>query len=62
MRFSPVLPISESVIASSSQPVRYSNSSSDSNDITSITDMTSVENMGLVDGSTIVEGVMSLGG
>jgi len=60
MRFSAVLPIGGSAIASSSHPVPYSNSISNSNDITSITNMTSIENTGLVDGSTIVEGVMLL--
>jgi len=64
MWFSAILPMGGSAIASSSQPVTYSNSNSDSysNDITSITHMTSVENMGLVDASTILEGARSLGG
>jgi len=64
MRFSAVLPMGGSAIASSSQPIPCSdsNSNSNSNDLTSITNMTSIENMGLVDGSTIVEGAMSLGG
>ena len=62
MRFSAVLPISGSVIASGSQGVPCSNSNSNSNDITSITNMTSVENMELVNGSMIIDGVMSLGG
>jgi len=59
MRFSAVLPMGGSAIASSSQPAPCSNSNSNSNDITN---MTSVENTGLVHGSTIVEGAMSLGG
>jgi hypothetical protein len=59
VRFSAVLPMGGSAIASSSQPIPCSNNNSNSNDITN---MTSVENMGLVDGSTIVEGAMSLGG
>ena len=59
MRFSAVLPMGGSAIASSSQPVPCSYSNSNSNDITN---MTSFENTGLVDGSTIVEGAMSLGG
>jgi len=42
-------------IASSSQPVRCSDSSSNNNNITS------VENTGLVDRSTIVQGALSLG-
>jgi len=64
MRFSAVLPMGGSAIASSSQPIpcSNSNSNSNSNDIISITNMTSIENTGLVDGSTIVEGAMSLGG
>jgi len=59
MRFSAVLPMGGSAIASSTQPVPCSNSNSNSNDITNIT---SIENTGLVDGSTIVEGAISLGG
>jgi len=59
MRFSAVVPMGGSAIASSSQPIPCSDSNSNSNDITN---MTSVENTGLVDGSTIVEGAMSLGG
>jgi len=64
MRFSAVLPMGGSAIATSSQPVpcSNSNSNSNSNDITSIINMTSVENTGLVDGSTIVAGAMLLGG
>jgi len=59
MRFSAVLPMGGSAIASSSQPVPCSNSNSNSNDITNIT---SIDNMGLVNGSTIAEGVMVRGG
>jgi len=59
MRFSAVLPMGGSAIASSSQPVPCSNSNSNRNDITNIT---SVENMGLIDGSAIGEDAMSLGG
>jgi len=59
MRFTAVLPIGGSTIASSSQPVPCSNSNCNCNDITN---MTSIENTRLVDGSTIVEGAMSLGG
>jgi len=59
MRFSAVLPMGGSAIASSSQPVPCRDRNSNSNDITN---MTSIENTGLVDGSTIVEGAMSLGG
>jgi len=46
MLFSAVLPIGESAITSSSHLVRYSNSNSNSDNIsiTSITNMTSVEN------------------
>ena len=62
MRASAVLPMGGSAIASSSQPVPWSNSNSNNNDITSITNMTSIDNMGLVNGSTIVEGAMLLGG
>jgi len=53
VRYSAVLPMGVSAIASSSQPVPCSNSNS--NDITN---MTSVENTESVDGSTIVEGAM----
>jgi len=59
MRFSAVLPMGGSAIASSSQPVPCSNSNSNSSDITNIT---SIGNTGSVDGSTIVEGAMSHGG
>ena len=59
MRFSAVLPMGGSAIASSSEPVPSSNSNSNSENITN---MTSIGNMGLVNGSTIVEGAMSLGG
>jgi len=59
MRFSAVLPMGGSAIASSSQPVPCSGSNSNSNDITN---MTSIENTGLVNGSTIVQAAMSLGG
>ena len=62
LRFSAVLPMCRSAIASSSQPVPCSNSNSYSNNITNITIITSIENMGLVYGSMIVEGVMLLGG
>jgi len=55
MRFSAVLTMGGSAIASSSQPVLFSDSNSNSNNITSI------ENTGLVDGSTIVDSAMSLG-
>jgi len=48
-----------SAIASSSQPIPYRDSNSNSNHITN---MTSIENTGLVNGSLIVEGGMSLGG
>ena len=58
IRFPAVLPMCESAIDSSIQPVPGSNSNSNSNDITN---GTSVGNTGLVDGSTIVEGAMSLG-
>jgi len=58
-RFSAVLPMGGSAIASSSQPIPCSNSNSNSNDITN---MTSDENTELVDGSTIVESAISLGG
>jgi len=59
MRFSAVLPIGGSTIASSSQPVPGSDSNCNGNDITNIT---SIDNTGSVDGCTIVEGAMSLGG
>jgi len=59
MWFSAVLHMGGSAITSSSQPVPWSNSNSNSNEITN---MIGVENTGLVDGSTIVEGAMSLGG
>jgi len=59
MRFSAVLPMGGSTIASSSQPVPGSDSNRNGNDITN---MTSIDNTGLVDGCTIVEGAMSLGG
>jgi len=62
MRFSAVLPLGGSTIASSCQPIPSSNSNSNSSNITSITDTTSVENTGLVDESSIVEGVISLAG
>jgi len=63
MGFSPALPMAESAVASSSQPIPCSNSNSNSNssDITSSTNMTSIGNTGYIDGSTIVEGAMSLG-
>jgi hypothetical protein len=57
MRFSAVLPMGGSAIASSSQPVPCSDSNSNN-----ITNVTSVENTGLDDGSTIVEDAISLGG
>jgi hypothetical protein len=56
MRFSAVLTVGGSAIASSSQPVSCCSSNTNSNDINSITDMTSVGNTGLLDGSIIVEG------
>jgi hypothetical protein len=62
MRFSAVLPMGGSVIASHSQPIPCSNSNSNSNNINSITNMTHIENTGLGDGCTIVEGATSLGG
>jgi len=62
MRFSAVLPMGRSAIASSSEPGPCSNNNSNSNDITTITNITSIENTGLVDGNTILEGAMSLGG
>jgi len=58
-RFSAVLTMGGSAIASSSQPVPCSNSDCNSNDITN---MTRIGITGLADGSTIVEGVMSFGG
>ena len=57
MRFSAVLPVGGSAIASSSQPVPRSNSNNNN-----VTNITSIENTGSVDGSTGVEGWMSLGG
>jgi len=51
MRFSAVLPMGGSAIASSSQPIPCGDSNSNSNNITSITKITSNENVGLVDGS-----------
>jgi len=62
MWFSAVLPLGGSAIASSSQPVRCSNSNSNNNEITSITNMTNFENAGFVDGSNILEGAISFGG
>jgi len=59
MRFSAVLPMGGSAIASRCQPIPCSNSNSNGNDISNIT---SIENMGLVNGSMIVPGVMSRGG
>jgi hypothetical protein len=48
MRFSAVLPMGGSAIASSSQPIPDSNSNSNSNDIMGITNTTSIESVGLV--------------
>jgi len=62
MRFSAILTMGQSAIASSNQPIPCSDSNSNSTNMTSITNITSVENMGLVDGSRIVQGAMSLGG
>jgi hypothetical protein len=62
MRFSAVLPIGGSAIASSSQLVPCCDRNSNSNDITSITNLPSIENMGLLDGSMIEEGAMSCEG
>ena len=60
MRFSAVLPIGGSAIASSIEPIPCTNSNS--NDITNITNIPSCENMGLVDGGAMVVGATSLGG
>jgi hypothetical protein len=62
LRFSAVLPMSGSAIASSSQPISCSNSQSNSNDITSITNMTNIENTVLDEGSMIVKGPMLAAG
>jgi len=62
MRFSAVLHMGGTAIASSSQPVRCSNSNCNSNNITSITNLTRAAYTGSVAGSTIVEGAMLLGG
>jgi hypothetical protein len=61
MRFSAILTMGGSAIASSSQSIPCHNSNTNSNDITSITEMTSVEITGLLDGSTFVEGAMYRG-
>jgi hypothetical protein len=58
LRFSAVLPMGGSAIASSSQPIPCSNTNRNSKDITIVN---SIENAGLVNGSTIVEGAMLLG-
>jgi hypothetical protein len=58
MRFSAVLPMGGSAIASSNPPVPCSDCNSNGNDITN---MTSAENMGLVTGSMIDEGAILLG-
>jgi len=60
IQFSAVLPMAESAIASSTQPIHCSNSNSNNN--TNITSITGIGNTALVDGSMIVEGAMSLGG
>jgi hypothetical protein len=52
--FSVVLPMGESAVASSSQPVPYCDSNSNCNDTTSITSMTSIANLELVHRSMIV--------
>jgi len=62
MRFSTVLPMGGSAIASSSQPIPCSNSKNDSNDIANITKITSVENTQLVEESMIVQGAMLVRG
>jgi hypothetical protein len=59
MRFPAVLPMGGSAMTSSRQPVPWSNSNSN---INNITNMTSIENTDLVDGSTIVQGALLLGG
>jgi hypothetical protein len=59
MRFSAILSMGGSAIASSSQSVPCCDSNNHCNNITKIT---SVENMGLVNASTIVQGAMSRGG
>jgi len=59
MQFSAILPMGESVIASSSHPVPCRDSNS--NDITNITNITSVENKGVVNGTSFQEGAISLG-
>jgi len=56
MKFSAVLLMGGSTVSSSTQPVPWSNSNSNSNVITSI------ESTGLFDGSTIRKGAMSFGG
>jgi len=60
LQFWAFLPMGGSAIASSSQPILCSDSTSKSNDITSITNMTRIENTGLVNGSMILEGAISL--
>jgi hypothetical protein len=55
MQFTAFLPIGGSAIASSSQPIPFSNSKLNSNDVTNIT---SVEITGLANGSTNAEGAM----
>jgi len=62
IRFSAVLPMGGSAIASSSQPIPCSESNSNNNHITSITNMASIGNTELVDGSTIIQGAMMLRG
>jgi len=62
MQFSAVLPIGRSAIARSSQLFPFSDSNSNSNDITSVANMNSIENTGLLDGCTILEDAMSPGG
>jgi len=64
VRFSAILSMERSAIASSSQliPCSNSNSNSNSNDITNITNITSNENTGLVDGNMIVYSATLLGG
>jgi hypothetical protein len=61
MKFSAVMTMSGSAIASSSQPIPFSESNRNSNMITSIAKRTSIKNVGLVDETMIVEGNMLLG-
>jgi hypothetical protein len=60
MKFSAVMPMGGTAIASSSLPVPYIHSNCNSNNITTITNITSVVNMQLINGNTFMQGMILL--